>query len=161
MKTPFEFYFKLLKFSSNPLANAMSEHRKLPFLGPATNVRKTKKVKRLRFSTALAFAFLSCKPAKLDQPCLVLMEFQAKLQKTFPKLHQKSLSVFSVLKTNYEVVAKPDDDNIATGMPTPPLVSPQVKYVVQIDVCKQGTDYPMNAKDNLVFPELFPVLTQD
>jgi hypothetical protein len=140
MKTPFELSFKLHKFSSNPLANAMSEHRILSILGPAAYVGKTKKIKRLRFSFTLAFAILGCKPAKFYQPRFVLMELQAKLQKTFAKVGQESFSVLPELETNHEVVAKPDDDNIATGMLSPPLVSPQVQHVMQGDVCKQGTD---------------------
>ena len=38
MKTPFELYSELHKFSSNTLANTMSEHRRLSILGPATDV---------------------------------------------------------------------------------------------------------------------------
>ena len=95
METPSEFCFKLHKLSSNPLANAMSEHRVLSILGPAAYVGKTKKIKRLRFPTALAFAVLGCKPAKLNQPCLVLMEFQAKLQKTLSKFSQNLTTITS------------------------------------------------------------------
>ena len=91
MKTPSEFYFKLHKFSTNPLAYAMPDHRILTILGPATYVGKTKKIERLRFSFILAFAIPGCKPAKFDQPCLVLMEFQAKLQKTFINVHKGQL----------------------------------------------------------------------
>ena len=116
MKTPFEFNFKLHKFSPNSLANAMPEHRILSILGPAAYMGKTKKIERFWFSFILAFTIQGCKPAKFNQPCLVLMEFQAKPQKTFAKVSQKSFSVLPVLKTNHEVIAKSDDDNIATGM---------------------------------------------
>ena len=56
----------------------------LPVPVLATYVGKTKKIERLRFSFTLAFAVLGRKPTKLDQPRLVLMEFQVELRKSFP-----------------------------------------------------------------------------
>ena len=89
---------------------------------------KTEKIERLWFSFTLAFTILSSKPAKLDQPSLVLMEFQVKLQKTFPKISQEPFSVFAVLKANHKVIAIPNDDNITIGMLGSPLVNPQIEY---------------------------------
>jgi hypothetical protein len=68
---------------------------------------KTEKIERPWFSFTLAFTILGSKPAELDQPCLVLMEFQVKLQKTFPKISQEPFSVFAVLKANHKVIAIP------------------------------------------------------
>ena len=124
MKTPFEFCFKLHKLRPYPLVNAMSENRIFPVLGLPTYVGKTQEIKRFRFPLTTSFAVLGCKPAKFDKPRLALMEFQIELQKTFPKLHQEPLRVLPVLESNHEVIAKPDNDNIATGVPSPPLVSP-------------------------------------
>ena len=151
MKTPFKFYFKLHKFCPNPLANGMSKHHELPVFSLTTYMGKTEKIERLWFSFTLAFTILGSKPAELDQPCLVLMEFQVKLQKTFPKISQEPFSVFAVLKANHKVIAIPDDDNITIGMLGPPLVSPQIKHVMQIDVGQQRTDDSPNAKGNLGF----------
>jgi hypothetical protein len=68
---------------------------------------KTENIECPWFSFTLAFTILGSKPAELDQPCLVLMEFQAKLQKTFPKISQEPFSVFAVLKANHKVIAIP------------------------------------------------------
>jgi len=60
------------------------------------------------------------------------MQFQTKSQKTFPKISQEPFSVPAVLKADHKVIAKPNDDNITTDMLAPPLVSPQVKHVMQV-----------------------------
>ncbi len=78
MKTPLEFLFEHHKFCTNPLANAMSEHRELPILGLAAYMGKTEKIECFWLSFTLAFTILGSKPAELDQPCLVFMEFQLK-----------------------------------------------------------------------------------
>jgi len=149
MKTQFKLLFERHKFCPNPFANAMSKHHELPVLSPAAYMRKTEKIECLWFSLALAFTILGRKPTKLDQPRFVLMQFQVKLQKPFPKVKQEPFSVFAVLKTNHKVIAVPDDDNITIGMLGPPLVSPQVKHVMQVDVSQQGADHSPYAKDNL------------
>ncbi|MDF1591855.1 MAG: hypothetical protein P1P89_10105 [Desulfobacterales bacterium] len=140
MKAPLEFHFKLHKFCPYPLANAMSEHHELPVLSLTAYMGKTEKIERFRFSFILTFTILGSKSAELDQPCFVLMKFQVKLQKTFPKISQEPFSVFAVLKANHKVIAIPDDDNLTTGMLGPPLVSPQIKHVMQVGVGQQGTD---------------------
>ena len=137
MKTPSELYLQLHKFSPNPLANAMSKNRKLTVLGLAAYMRKTKEIESLRL--ALAFTILGCKPTELDQPRFVLMQFQVESQKTLPKVSQEPFSVLAVLKADHKVIAKPDDDNITTGMLCPPLVCPQIKHVMKINIGKQGT----------------------
>ena len=140
MKTPSEFYFKFHKLNSNPLADAMPVYGEFPISVLTTYMGKTKEIKRLRFSFTLALAVLNCKPTKLDQPRFVLMQFQAKLRKSFPKIDQKPFSVFLVLKAHHEVIAEPDNDNLTTAMLTPPLVGPQIKHVMKIDVGKQRAD---------------------
>jgi hypothetical protein len=140
MKTPPELNFKLPKFGTYPLADAVPIYDEFPVPASATYMGKTKKVKRLRFALALAFAVLGSKTAKLNQPCFILVKLQIKLQKSLPKFHQKSLGIFSILKADHKVVAKPDDDDITTALFTPPLLSPQIKYIVQVHIGKQRTD---------------------
>lgn len=140
MKTPLQFYFKLHKFGSHSLANDVPEHHILPILGLTADVGKAKKIERLRLSFTLAFAIVGRKPPKFNQPCLVLMEFQAKPHKTFTKVSQEPFGILPVLEAKHEVIAEPDDDHIATGMSGPPLVRPQIKHIVQIDVREQRAD---------------------
>jgi len=157
MKTPFELRFKLHQFRPNPLVDAMTENRIFAISGLATYVCKTKKIKCFRLSFTSPFAVLGCKTPKLNKPRLAPMEFQIELPKALPKLSQEPLRVLPVLEANHEVITKPDKDNIARGVPSPPLVSPQIEHIVQIDVGKQGTNDSMNAKDNLGLPEVLIV----
>jgi hypothetical protein len=140
MQTSFELCFKLHQFRPNPLVNAMTENRIFAISGLPTYVSKTKKIKCFRLSFTPSLAVLDCKPPKLNKPRLALMEFQIELPKTLPKLSQEPLRVLPVLETNHEVIAEPDHDDIARGVPGPPLDSPQIEHIVQIDVGKQGTD---------------------
>ena len=54
--------------------------------------------------------------------------------KPLPKLNPKSLSLVLMLKADDEVIAVADDDDITARVTTPPLLSPEVKDVVEVDV---------------------------
>jgi hypothetical protein len=151
MKTPSEFYFKFHKLDSNPLADTMPIYGEFSIAVFTTYMGKTKEIKRLRLSFTLALAVFYCKPSKLDQPRLAFMKLQVKLQKSISEFDQEPFSVFLVLKTYHEIVAKPDNDNITTAVFAPPLVGPQIKHVMQVDVGQQRADDSMNAKDNFEF----------
>jgi len=107
MKTPSEFYFKLHQLASYPLADTMPVYAEFPSMVLTAYMGKTKKIKRLRFSFTLALAVFDCKPSELDQPRLVLVKLQVKLRKSTLKFEQKPFSVFLILKTHHEIVAKP------------------------------------------------------
>jgi len=140
MKAPSELNFKLHKLSPYPLADAMPINDEFPIPTFATNMSKAKKVEHLWFALAFAFAVVGGKTAKLDQPSFALVKLQVELRKSLLKFHQKSFGIFSVLKADHKVVAKPDNDNISTAMLTSPLLSPQIQHIVQVDIGKQRTD---------------------
>ena len=140
MKTSSEFYFKLHELDSNPLADTMPVYGEFSIAVSTTYMGKTKEVKRLWLTFTLALAVFNSKPSKLDQPRLALMKLQVKLQKSISEFDQEPFSVFSVLKTHHEIVAKPHDDNIAPAVFAPPLVGPQIKHVMQVDVGQQRAD---------------------
>src|SRR5215471_16854140 len=65
------------------------------------------------------------------------MQFKIELPHSFRQFCPEPLGVRFFLESNYDVVSKPHDDDIATGMFPTPRLNPQVKYVMKIDVSQQ------------------------
>jgi len=105
-------------------------------------VREAEKVKRLRFPLAPSLTSFDRKAAKLDEPGLLGVQFQVESMKPLPKLNPKSLSLVLMLKADDEVIAVADDDDIPARVTTPPLLSPEVKDVVEVDVREQRAHAP-------------------
>ena len=76
-------------------------------------------------------------PAELDQARLLGRQLQVELREPAAQLSQEPLSVVSVSKAHDGVVGEPHDDHLATRVPAPPLLGPQVEHVVQVDVGEQ------------------------
>ena len=53
------------------------------------------------------------------------------------KISQEPLRVSLVLEPHDVVVGVANDDHVTVRVPAPPLVGPEVKYVVQVDVGQQ------------------------
>src|SRR5438093_5789954 len=135
-----EFGFDFLEFALPSLAHRLPQHHKSSLTGLRAAVSETQKVKGLGFSFASALPVLFCMPAKLDQARLLGMKFQSKAPKPLHKLAQKSLPVLSVLKSNNEVIGKPHHNHISLCLKFSPLLYPQIKHIVQIEVGQKRTD---------------------
>src|SRR5215813_11615633 len=106
--------------------------------------------------------------AKLDQTRLLAVKFQPKALEPFHKLAQKLLPVLSVLKSHNEVVGKPHHDHISSDLYSSPLLDPQVKHIVQVDIGQKRTDAPaldrpplhLSMLPLLQHPSLEPLLDQ-
>jgi hypothetical protein len=136
-----EFGFHFLKLTLPALAHRLPQHHKFALAGLCTAVREPEKVKGLRFSFASALSVLFCMPAKLDQARLLGVQFQPKALKPLHKLAQKLLPVLSALKSHNEVVDKPHHDHIPSGLYSSPLLDPQVKPIVQVNVGQKAAIY--------------------
>ena len=135
-----EFGFDLLELSLPALAHRLPQHHEPSLTCLCTAVRETKKVKGLRFSFASALSIVFRMSAKLDQACLLGVKFQPKALKPLHKLAQKSLPVTSVLKSNNEVISKPHHNHLSSRFDSSPLLDPQIKPIVQIDIGQKRTD---------------------
>jgi hypothetical protein len=76
-------------------------------------------------------------PPELDQPCLLGIQLQTELRESVAKLRPEPLGVLPMLKPHHEVIGPAHDDHITARVPNPPLVGPQVKDVVRVDVREQ------------------------
>ncbi len=65
------------------------------------------------------------------------MHLQAELLETLLQLRQESLGVRAMLESHNEVIRETHHDNVAVCPLLPPLLDPQVKHVVEIDVRQQ------------------------
>ena len=111
-----------------------------PCLVLRTDVRETQELERLRLPVAAALPVAGGEPPELDQPRLVRMQLQAELREPVAQIGEEPLGVVSVLEARHVVVGEPREDHVPSRVPPPPLVGPQVKHVVQVDVGKQRRD---------------------
>src|SRR5439155_17088050 len=77
-------------------------------------------------------------PAKLKQPRLLGMQFQAKLQEALLQFHQESLGIRAMLESYNEVICETHYDYVAVCPLLPPLLNPQIEHIVEISVRQQG-----------------------
>src|ERR1700674_3685715 len=97
-------------------------------------MREAKKGERLRFTQAALGSPLGRKAAKLDQARLVRVQRQHKLLHPLPQVRQKALGRPFVLKSRHHIIGVTHEDDFTPGVMLSPAVSPQVEYVMQIDV---------------------------
>jgi hypothetical protein len=100
-------------------------------------MRETEELERLRLAEPTSCTIPGGVPSEFDQPCLLGMQLQTERREPVAKLCPELLGVFPMLKPHHEVISPAHDDHIAMRVPGPPLVSPQVKDVVRVDVREQ------------------------
>src|SRR5258705_606155 len=111
------------------------EPSRLPRL-PA-DMREPKELERLRLAEPTRCAIPGGVPAELDQPRLLGVQLQTEFREPVAKVSPELLCVFPMLKSHHEVVSEANDDDVTVRVPSPPLVSPQIKDVVRVDVPEQ------------------------
>ena len=100
-------------------------------------MREAQELERLRLAETPLLPLLGGEPPELDQARLLGIQLQAELREPVAKVRPEPLSVIPMLETHHEVVGETHDDHFTARVPSPPLVSPQVKDVVQVDVRQQ------------------------
>ena len=94
-------------------------------------MRETKEPERLRLAKTPLLALLGGKPPKPDQPRLLSIQLQTELREPAAKVSPEPVGVIPMLEPHHEVVRETRDDDVTTRVPSPPLMSPQVKDVVE------------------------------
>ena len=105
--------------------------------GPRARVREAEKLERLRLADTTRLAIPGGMPPELDQPRLLGIQLQTELREPVTKVSPEPVSVLPMLKSHHEVISEPHDHNVTVRVPSPPLVSPEIEDVVQVDVRKQ------------------------
>src|SRR3954452_3194019 len=73
-------------------------------------------------------------PAEFDQTGLFFVEHEVKLAHAPTKGLRHRTSIAGMLEAHHEVVGVAHDDHSTPCVPPPPLMDPQVQYVVQEDI---------------------------
>ena len=94
---------------------------------------EAQKGERLRFPFSTFVPVLPGETPEPDQPGLVFVQFQPILAQLFPQLLEELLRFVLVLEPNDGIIRVTDDDDVLARN-LPPLVCPQIEYVVQVDV---------------------------
>src|SRR5512132_1873086 len=90
--------------------------------GLPADMREAQKAKRLRLAEPARCSTLGGEPSELDQPRLLGVQLQRELREPLAKVSPEPLSVVAILESHHEVIGEPHDHNLATRVPTPPLV---------------------------------------
>ena len=106
-------------------------------------MREAEKPERFRLAEPTRCTIPGGVASELDQPCLHGVQLQTELREPVPKLDREPLRVFAMLKSHHDVVSEAHDHDVTVRVLSPPLVSPQIKDVVRVDVPEQReTDAP-------------------
>jgi len=99
-------------------------------------VREAKEGERFWLAQATLGSAFRREPAELDQTGFVWVQFQAELGEALPEFLEAAFGVFTVLEPHDEIIRVPDDDHIALCGLCSPVLSPQVKYIVEKNIRK-------------------------
>src|SRR5690606_35697870 len=135
MHAPLQLEFHLAQFGLQSLADGLPQNREVP-IAPLlrADVREAEEVKGIRFALAATTSIPGREGPELDESRLVGVQLQIELSESFRQLHLKLLGFHLALKSQHDVVRKPDDDDVASGLLLPPCLDPDIEHVVQIDV---------------------------
>ena len=97
-------------------------------------MREAEKLERLRLAEPTRLAIPGGVPSELDQPRFLGVQLQAELREPVAQISPEPLGVLPMLKPHHEVISETRDHDVAVRVPSPPLVSPEVEDVVQVDV---------------------------
>jgi hypothetical protein len=136
MPSPTQLILERVQLGRHPLrvGDPLELETSLPRL--RARVRETEEAKRLRLAEPALFPLLGGEPPEPDQARLLGVELQVELREPLAKVRPEPLGVVPMLEAHHEVVGETHDDHVPVRVPSPPLVSPEVKDVVRIDVRK-------------------------
>lgn len=140
---------QLPKLGPHPLPHGPPHQEKPPASCLPADVREAEEVEGLRPALQAAFfSPLRCEQAKGDKPRLVGVQFQREASHSFAKLHEKPRGVRMILESNRKIVSVTHNDNVSPCIPLPPLLGPEIKDVVQVDIRKEWRDSATNRAEN-------------
>jgi hypothetical protein len=104
-------------------------------------VRESQEIERFGFPFSSLLPVLFGKSPELNPARFVWVQFQPELSQPFPKLFQEAICIGPRLEPENIIIRVPDDNDIASRALLAPGFHPQVEYIMQIDVRKQGRNH--------------------
>ena len=108
-----------------------------PVPGLRADVREPQEPEGLRLAETARRSVAGSEPPELDQPRLLVRQFQPERREPSAKIGEEPLGVIPVLEARREIVSKAHENDVPARVPAPPLVGPEVEDVVQVDVREQ------------------------
>src|SRR5262245_8933903 len=136
MQAPPKRVVDLLQLRPHPHTLGQPPHDEMTSSRLPADVREAEEVKCIGLAPSAPPAIRLRKPAEFDQTGLFGVQFQSESRESIAEIVPKPPGLPLVLEAHDEVVGIPNDDCLTLGLPTP-LVAPEVKHVVKIDVRKQ------------------------
>ena len=127
--------FHLVQLRLQPFAYRLPQHR-VHSVAPLlhADVRKAKKVERLRLPFSAPLPVIDRKRTKLQQPRFLGMQFQVELPHSFGEFRPKLIGIRFAVESHHDVISESHDDDIAVCPLLSPCLDPQIEYVMKIDV---------------------------
>jgi hypothetical protein len=127
--------FHLVQLRQQPFADRLPQHRE-PSIAPLlhADVRKAKKVERLRLPFSTPLPVIDRERTKRQQSRFLGMQFQVELRHLFREFRPKLIGIRFAVKSNHDVVREARPDHIAVCRLLTPRLNPQIEYVMKIDV---------------------------
>ena len=150
--------FHLAQLRLQPRTNRLPQHGETsvaPLL-PA-DMRKAEKVERLGLPLTERTPVFCREWAELHKTRLLGMQLQPELPKPLGKLLPEPLSIRLVLEPNHDVIGKPDDDHVVSGVRLPPCLDPEVEHVMEVDI-RQERRCAATLRRSLLHPYPLPLL---
>jgi hypothetical protein len=140
MQTSHQLCLQFLKLRLPPLAHRLTHHCKPSRSRSGTDMGKTKEVKRLRLPFPPPHPIGPRKTTKLNQTRLARMKPKPKLPKPLPQFNQEPFGLLTILKPNNEVIPVAHHYHVSMRPLPPPLLDPEVKYIVKIKISQKRTN---------------------
>ncbi len=138
MPAPLKFRFHLVQLCLQPFAYRLPQHRVHSVASLLyADMRKAKKVERLRFPVPTFLPVVDREWTKFQQPRFLGMQFQVELPHSLGQFRPELLGIRFAMESNHDVIRESHHDHIAVRALPTPCLNPQVEYVVEIDVRQQ------------------------
>lgn len=124
------------KACPHPFLDRKAQDREPPRPRFAATVGKPQKVEGLRLAQSTPSPLDGGIPTELDQPGLLRVQFQPELFEPTAQRFEEPPRFAFVLKTQHTVVRVADHNHIPGGLMSAPVVRPEIKYVMQVEICQ-------------------------
>jgi hypothetical protein len=136
-----QFHFDRLKLGPQSLRYRLRPHDKSALRCPATQVREAQEVEGRRFPVPLSRSIPGRKTPKFEQAGLLRVPYQGELCQSCAQFPLKLLRFSPMLEAQHDVIGVPHNDHISLCVSLPPVVCPEVKRIVKVDVREDRADY--------------------
>lgn len=137
-----ELFLDLSEFGEPAATFRLSPDDEGPVLSSAvTKVCEPEEVERFRSVVTPPASASGSEPAELDQTGLIGVQTERETGQPFLKIKQEAFRILPVLKASDAVIGIAHDNHIAGRLASPPLLGPEIKRVMKVDVRQEWRNH--------------------